>query len=59
MVCLKLTTFWKLLTDANLAGSPSELTTDEVRKTAELRGLPRHETVAVLRGILEFLKQER
>ena len=50
--------FWKLLTDAEFIGSPSKLTTEEVRKMAEAKGLPGHEIEAMLRGFLEFLKKE-
>jgi hypothetical protein len=50
--------FWKLLTDAQFTGRPSQLTTEEVRKMAEAQWLPGHEIEDVLRGFLEFLKQE-
>ena len=50
--------FWKLLTDAGFAGSPSKLATEEVRKMGEAKGLLAHEIEAVLRGYLEFLKKE-
>ena len=50
--------FWKLLVDASFTGSPSKLTTEEVRKMAEKKWLPEHEIEAVLRGFLEFLNQE-
>ena len=50
--------FWKLLTDAEFTGSPSKLTEGDVRQMAEIIGLPEHEIEAVLRGLLEFLRQE-
>ena len=50
--------FWKLLADAKFTGMPSQLTTEDVRKMAEARGLPAHEIEDVLRGFLEFLKRE-
>ncbi len=50
--------FWKLLVDTEFTGSPSKLTTEEVRKMAEVKELPEHEIEDVLRGFLEFLKQE-
>jgi hypothetical protein len=50
--------FWKLLNDAQFTGRPFQLTTEDVRKMAEAKGMPEHEIEDVLRGFLEFLKQE-
>lgn len=50
--------FWKLLAEAGFTGSPSKLNTDEVRKIAKAKGLLEHEIEAVLRGFLEFPKQQ-
>ena len=50
--------FWRLLADAKSVGTPSQLTAEEVRKMAEAKGLPEHEIEDVLRGFLEFMRQE-